>query len=296
MDRQTLPVLGTIGLALRWSLFVLGRHGLAVLILASVTSSLFLSSAWMFPHIKGQEAGLLRIVITVFCGVLSVLLAVATQNEVLLGDAAAAAYPMARGLPHAPGYIWDSLAANLLTVFVPVPFVVALTLAARAIFPAPSIVATGATMVGVALGVLAAAHIGVRVTLRLPSRALGRPLLWRDVWRLGQGNSWRLLLGWALLLSLLALAILGLSAVVLLGLSFAPGALQTVLVAMGDRDIWKYGAGYRAFSAWGAAASIAINALFLVGWVVISAYMAILFGKLSGMQISGPTRKVLARY
>lgn len=123
-----------------------------------------------------------------------------THNEVLRGAAGLNVQTLGWGAGRVVGYAVDSLALTLFVVLVMVPlfFVVIGVTSLRGPF-ALTLVPT-ALIVVMMIGVwLAATVVGFRLMLRLPSRALGQPMPWREVWRLGRGNTGRLVLAYLLL-------------------------------------------------------------------------------------------------
>lgn len=223
-DHVKLPVLSTASLALEWTLFVVRRHWLMVLAYTLVPFSFILIVQRYFPIKVGRNVDptpflMLFGAVPIYSASL-VVLALVTHNEVLRGAAGLDAATLGRGGSRAFGYILDVLLVTLGVLIGVIGIVVIGRLVGLGSHPpGPEGLVV---FVFIALWVLAVLAIQ-RLLLRLPSRALGQPLSWRDVWRLGHGNSWRLL-GCIFLIS--AVVGIGLSAIMLLlQLVFMPNFL-----------------------------------------------------------------------
>lgn len=209
-QRVKFPVFQALKFTCRWTLTVLRKHWVVALIYAVGTlawnyASLILlgdvveaerpPTAMAFVEIYGLNA---------IEGFAFIYLALLTHNEILRGSGgfnAATMGPLGiRGLT----YLFDSLVLLLATLILAMLSVAGITaVVALARIGSWS---TFAVFVGALAVWLAAIGVVTRLSLRLPSRSIGQPMPWNDVWRLGRGNTLRLV-GGTLLLSLTMLAL-----------------------------------------------------------------------------------------
>lgn len=237
-----LPVLGSVKLALLWSLYIVQQHWrlLAIYVLVGWV----LASQWTLMHLKlpssakdgvplnltyavggSVPAGhptvswrvfqpiptwlfLLIVLIGLLMWMALIVLAITTHNEVLRGPSGLNVQTLGKGIGRILGYaldfirIWFVTVLAMLLAFAGIAAI--LTLADRLGLPdwAFSVVSQGMFW----LAILAFAAIESRLLLRLPARALGQVLPWREVQRMGRGNTWRLVAASTLLYILLTLA------------------------------------------------------------------------------------------
>jgi hypothetical protein len=151
-------------------------------------------------------------------------LALLTHNEVLRGAAGLNAQTLGWGARRVLAYALDCLMLMLFYLLVMIPLVLAVAGVFSLLRQFVSPRAPDGLIVVLMIGAwLASVFVGLRLMLRLPSRAVGQPIRWRDAWHLGRGNSLRLVGANGLLLlpmigvALLVLAILYLAS--MLGLA-----------------------------------------------------------------------------
>lgn len=208
-QRVKFPVIEALKFTYGWTLTVLSKHWIVVLIYAVGTLAWNYAGAVMVSNVvtSGRPPttmAFLKIYGFYAVQVLAyIYLALLTHNEILRGSGgfnAATMGPLGiRGLT----YLVDSLVLSLAAVIL-----VVLSGAVIASLVALTRNGSASTLVGV-VGVVAVWLVGIgvitRLSLRLPSRSIGQPMPWNDVWRLGRGNTLRLV-GGTLLLSLAMLA------------------------------------------------------------------------------------------
>ncbi|MFG1278679.1 hypothetical protein [Xanthobacter autotrophicus] len=202
MVDEKIPVFDTVKLALRWGVFVVRRHWLIILIFAAllVATPFVLAAAVKPGQVPGPSFHLLSFAFTLFYSVLSIVLALLTHNEVLRGASGLNAQTLGWGAGRIFGYAIDGLVATLLALLVMVPLFLVIMLLTGLLSQIAPAVSPNAMIVVLMIGIwLAGVCIVVRLALRLPSRALGQPMPWREVWRLGRGNTGRLVLAHLLL-------------------------------------------------------------------------------------------------
>jgi len=194
-ERVKLPVVSTATLSLQWGLVVARRHWLMVIAYAVVPFAFILIFQHFFPLRLGSRVDPWPILV-LFAAVPAysvslVVLALVTHNEVLRGSAGLDGATLGRGGSRAFGYVFDVLLLMLagLASLAALAGVHAVLGRWTGTGPGPSGVVVFAFFAWWVLAVLAIQ----RLLLRLPSRALGRTLSWRKVWRLGRGNTWRML-------------------------------------------------------------------------------------------------------
>ncbi|MFG1190211.1 hypothetical protein [Xanthobacter flavus] len=208
-QRVKFPVFEALKFTYRWTLTVLHKHWIVALIYAVGTLVWNYAGLILLGDVveSGQPPTAMAFVkiygLNAIEGFAFIYLALLTHNEVLRGSGgfnAATMGPLGiRGLT----YLFDSLILFLAAVIL-----VVLSGAVIASIVALLRNGSASTLVGV-VGVVAIWLVGIgvvtRLSLRLPSRSIGQPMPWSDVWRLGRGNTLRLV-GGTLLLSLAMLA------------------------------------------------------------------------------------------
>lgn len=204
------PLFATLKLTLRWTKAIVVRHWGVVLTYLVIS---FLPSGWMalWPE-TAAAAGPSVIDLMIFCSsvvaaVAYVYFALLTYHEVLIGPAGFNQQTIGPFGVRFFTYIFDYFIAVVMTLILMLLVVIALFVVLHTFRP---FIESIFGILGV-FAVLGASVMGVllisRLTLRLPCRAVGRPLPWRDVWHMGRGNSWRLFYGPLLLLLLLVLPV-----------------------------------------------------------------------------------------
>lgn len=194
-DGVKLPVVSTATLTLQWALIVARRHWQLVLAYALVPFVFILAFEHYFPLRIGRSfhpRSLLVLFAAVpIYSVALVGLALVTHNEVLRGTAGLDAATLGRSGSRVLGYILDGA---LVMVGVPASLMGVMAVLGKLVGLGshPPSAAGLIVLPFIALWVLAVLAIQ-RLLLRLPSRAVGQTLPWREVWRLGRGNSWRML-------------------------------------------------------------------------------------------------------
>ncbi|MFS8036433.1 hypothetical protein ACI7BZ_05600 [Xanthobacter sp. AM11] len=193
-----LPVRRSVGLAVRWTVAIVLRHWMVVVLFAVTVG--VVQWALTPSQVVGQPVNpggwflLVNLLVLVAYAVASVVLAMLTHNEVLRGPSGLDAATLGRGPGRGFGYVLDAILVSLIPA-------IGLMLLIAVVSAVAWIVAGGAgtqgvaalTTVGMLVGVLGFAGVVNRLMLRLPSRALGHPDRWGDIWRMGRGNTWRLL-------------------------------------------------------------------------------------------------------
>lgn len=291
MNDEKLPVLSTVKLALRWGVFIVRRHWLIILIFAALLAGMSFAMAAVEPgQVLGGHVLLFSFGFSVLYSVLFILLALVTHNEVLRGAAGLNVQTLGWGAGRVVGYAVDSLALTLFVVLVMVPlfFVVIGVTSLRGPF-ALTLVPT-ALIVVMMIGVwLAAAVVGFRLMLRLPSRALGQPMPWREVWRLGRGNTGRLvlahlLLAVALLVPFLILLLLSLTMTWLL----PDPVMQQSASVVAKAPLWGQWGAVASWTAsispvtsvWDLLLSFFGNALLVAEIVIFCAFLSVAYAEL----------------
>ncbi len=203
-ERVKLPLGETLTLSLRWTKYVLLRHWVTLLGLFGANVGLILAvGLWVLLHVAGGAGtpavfGLLFLVsmLVLTVGVLScVAFAVIVHHEVLVGPAGFNRATLGPRGSRVFRYFLDWVVAGLGTAMAMMIGVLVLLIVSRSLAPKESSIAQ-IVVIPAMLGCSVLAVLTVsRLVLRLPSRAIGRPLPWRDVWRMGRGSSWRLVLG-----------------------------------------------------------------------------------------------------
>ena len=209
-QRVKFPVFEALKFTYRWTLTVLSKHWIVALIYAVGTLAWnYVGVIMLVEFVESGQSPITMTFVKIYGlnaieGFAFIYLALLTHNEVLRGSGgfnAATMGPLGvRGLT----YMFDSLILFLAAVIL-----VVLSGAIIASIVALSRNGSASTLVGV-VGVVAIWLVGIgvvtRLSLRLPSRSIGQPMPWNDVWRLGRGNTLRLV-GGTLLLSLAMLAV-----------------------------------------------------------------------------------------
>ncbi|MFG1283527.1 hypothetical protein [Xanthobacter autotrophicus] len=294
MDHEKLPVFDTVKLALRWGVFVVRRHWLIILIFAAllVATSFVMMAAVEPGQVPGARFHLLSFGFAVLYGVLSIVLALVTHNEVLRGASGLNAQTLGWGAGRVLGYAVDSLVLPLFGLLVMFPLVLVVMLLTGLIRQIAPPMAPDALIVVLIIGAwLASVFVVARLVLRLPSRALGQPMPWRDVWRLGRGNTGRLvlahlLLGVVLLFLLLPLLLLSLTLTWLLPDLFMQQSVSVQATAMAPVwGQWGVVASETALispitSVWGILLSLLGNALLLAEIVIFCAFLSVAYAEL----------------
>ncbi|MEP9350822.1 hypothetical protein [Xanthobacter sp. KR7-225] len=199
--RVKLPVRGTIMLALRWTWAIARHHWLFLLaytLIPGVFMAVIFGSAADFALIPAAAPSAswialdLAIMLADIC--VYVALAVLTHNEVEHGLGSLTGLALGGWIGRAFGYVFD-----FLLLFLGVSLLTMIGLAAMI-----GLLMIGRTLLGPAAiqvplfispFVFMAAYVAVlaRLVLRLPTRALGHPMPWSEVWSMGRGNTLRLL-------------------------------------------------------------------------------------------------------
>lgn len=209
------PFWRSLSWSLQWAFAVALRH--------QVTFAAYVAAAALIGllMLAAPSAGTL---VWFLYGFSLTVLALVTHNEVLRGHAGLDAETLGRGGGRVVGYVLDTVLIVLFLTLITVVPAVAASLLVSLISPAPSDVA--AILLAI-VAVVALLVLFGRLSLRLPSRALGAPLPWRQVWSLGSGNTLGLVLGPVLLA--LPLSAIELAAQLLISDDFAT-LVQTVLL------------------------------------------------------------------
>jgi len=294
MENEKLPIVGTVKLALRWGFFVVRRHWLIILIFAALlVAASFVLAATVEPgQVPGPSFHLLSFAFTFFYSVLSIVLALLTHNEVLRGASGLNAQTLGWGAGRIFGYAIDGLVATLLALLVMVPLFLVIMLLTGLLSQIAPAVSPNAMIVVLMIGIwLAGVCIVVRLALRLPSRALGQPMPWREVWRLGRGNTGRLvlahlLLAVVLLFLFLPLLLLSLTLTWLLPDLFMQQSVSVQATA--TAPVWgQWGVVASETtsispitSVWGILLSLLGNALLLAEIVIFCAFLSVAYAEL----------------
>lgn len=210
-----LPVFATLRLALRWSLAIMRGHRGMVLAYFFAYLAFWTYLAWAFPvGSPAAELGLPRYTLIYGGGTFVLIftqafLAFMVHDEILRG---AAGFDWATMGPRGAraffyfrdGWLVLTVALVVMALLRTALLGLALLLLGRWVFQGHW---GGSLIVILAhfIAWLAATLTFLRLFLRLPSRALGHPLTWRQVWRMGRGNSWRLIAGASMPLLLVAI-------------------------------------------------------------------------------------------
>lgn len=241
-DPVKLPVRASLRQTFRWCRVIARRHlGLLlayVVLLWAMQTLAAMSLPVVITLVFTFNAGRMQVLIgsDVIFGLIATFAALIIHNEVLRGPAGFDRATMGRMGARAIGYALDAflilLAASLSTLLP----VVAVGVLQKVVGAGPLVAALLSVASGVA-GFLLAAAMASRLSLRLPSRSLGRPLRWSEVWRMGRGNTPRLMAG--MLVPLLLVACVA-SALVVPVQTLAPAAPPPSdlfqLVSMGATD------------------------------------------------------------
>lgn len=225
-QRVKFPVFEALKFTYGWTLTVLSKHWIVALIYAVGTLAWHYAGAIMLRDVVPSGRPPITVTLVIIHGLNTIeafafiYLALLTHNEVLRGSGGLNAATMGplgiRGLT----YLIDSVVLFLATVLL-----VVLSGAVIAAVVALVRMDTVSTFVGV-VGVVALWLVGIgvvtRLSLRLPSRSIGQPMPWSDVWRLGRGNTVRLMGGILLIL----LAMLAVVVIVVLPLQFLFGSFS----------------------------------------------------------------------
>lgn len=295
MESEKLPVFGTVGLALRWGLFVVLRHWWIILIFAIPLVAL--SYATLAVVEQGQlpslRFSLLSLAQWVLLDVLSIVLALLTHNEVLRGTAGLNAQTLGWGAVRVVAYFLDSLMLTLFGLLVMLLLVgtVGGMFSLFRQFVAPH--APDALIIVLMIGAwLTTVLIALRLMLRLPSRALGQPIPWREAWRLARGNSVRLFgaIG-LLLLAMIGMALPVLAIVYLASMLGLAGPSQETLAVTAKVPIqgqWSFMAnqtisvpGGSTFTLWGALLALLNYFTALAGSVFFFALLSVAYAELN---------------
>lgn len=211
-----IPLPATLTLTLQWAKVIAQRHwGLILAIalfpgfaLAGVILLVLTSEFTGLSGIAGIAIFSIMSFIFFFISILAyTYLALITHNEVLIGRAGfnrSTVGPM--GL-RAFGYLFDTVLSVLIgavAIFVPGGIILGMMqVVMQVILQLNKPVLSILSVLAVLSVWISAVLVISRLMLRLPSRAIGRPLSWSVVWRMGKGNSWRLFGGNILLLLVL---------------------------------------------------------------------------------------------
>jgi len=229
------PVFPTLTLTLEHSLAIARRHWGLVAVYVLWAIAILAVLVFALPKIEmGRPVDPAQIV-TFFAlffllwplyGASLVILAIVTHNEILCGAGDLDSATLGRGGSRVFGYILD------IVTLVFAYFLLVILLLGLVVNLVPIVVGGARPDLPVAFGVLGGWLVIVllltRMSLRLPGRAIGQALPWAEVWRLGRGNTWRLI-GGSILLSLalwVALGILGAPAQIAMTHEVLQGAMN----------------------------------------------------------------------
>lgn len=223
-----LPVFATFRQARRWSLAIMRGHRGMVLAYFFAYLAFWAYVAWAFPvGSPAAELGSPSYTLISVGGAFVLIfaqafLALIVHNEILRGAAGFDRATMGSRGARAFAYFRDGWLVLIVSLVVmallrTALLGLALWLLGRGVFQGHW---GGSLIVVLAQFVawLAAILMFLRLFLGLPSRALGHPLNWRQVWRMGRGNSWRLIAGASM--PFLLVAILALVGGILLAMVF----------------------------------------------------------------------------
>lgn len=213
--RVKVPVRGSVQLAFQWSLYVFKKHWRLIAVFVAV--GVVLTGPWFAPHFGtvGQPGGpvapkpvapemapgwgiapVLGLVVVFLLVILvpMIVLALVTHNEMLRGRAGLNAETLGRGPGRILGYALDHVAISftvfLLILLAGISSAVIVAIYRALQLPAwPMKLAVFVFVLGCPLVMVV---VPARLMLRLPGRALGQVLPWREVRRMGRGNTWRL--------------------------------------------------------------------------------------------------------
>lgn len=200
---RRLPIFETTWLTLRWSLAIYLRHwklpllyGAALFIIGGVLLGYvgrILTAPPAQPHAATQLVHVLAGQLFWCLYVLALApLALLTHDEVAHGLSRREGPRPCRASARIAGYALDWITVSAIVLpMVPLAAMASGYLGLGLGLP------KGYALIVLATAVVAAAltalGCGCRLLLRLPSRAQGHPLAWREAWRLGRGNALRLL-------------------------------------------------------------------------------------------------------
>lgn len=225
-QRVKLPVWGSVKLTFQWSLYIVRRHWwlIAIYVLVFWATAIpwiglqpqmtqgpggcvpteHLSCSWsVFQPITGGQF-LIVVFIALLLWTALVMLALITHHEVLRGPAGLNAETLGKGAGRVLGYFLDFLRIWFVTVLAMLLVFAGIAAAGTVAFWL-ELLDWMFFVLAMSIFWLALAAVQARLLLRLPSRALGQVLPWREVQRMGRGNTWRLVAASTLLYILLTL-------------------------------------------------------------------------------------------
>lgn len=236
-DPVKLPVVGALKLTLRWCMFIMRRHLTLVLVYSAILWGMQALAAVSLPFFINFNIQVNKALVRLFIGsdaiyaCIAVFLLLIIHNEVLRGPAGFNRETMGRWNSRAFGYIFDCVLIGVFaTAFSAIAGVAAFSLL-NWVVGSNSAVATFLGFFCSAGVVFVAVAFVARLSLRLPSRSIGQVLPWPDVWRMGRGNTGRLIVG--MLVPVLSIMLVVIAIVVPVeALSppapASPGLIQTV--------------------------------------------------------------------
>jgi len=221
-DGVKLPVIETVKLSVRWTLAILVKHWLLVLLIVLVPvlvaiplRLVILPDASLQPLTPASahvtRDALLGGALQIFIILLSIILALVSHNEVLKGSGGFNAQTLGPSGGRFFGYALDTFIIAFIFI---VPIIIASGLLIFFRYAASNIAYYIMFIVFIIVLLFSLVSF-TRLSLRFPSRAVGELLPWGAVWRLGRGNTLRLI-GGEILVSILILV----PAVPVLALSF----------------------------------------------------------------------------
>ncbi|MEP9354113.1 hypothetical protein ABLE93_11015 [Xanthobacter sp. KR7-65] len=310
MHDEKLPVFGTVKLALLWGVFVVRRHWLIILIFALPLVAISFAERVVVEQeqVASWHFGLLSLAQWVLLSLLSIVLALVTHNEVLRGPAGLNVQTLGWGAGRVVGYAVDSLVLMLFGALVIFPLIFAVMGVTSLLRQFAPPLAPDALIILLILGAwLAAVFVSLRLMLRLPSRALGQPIKWREAWRLGRGNSVRLLGIHAILFfAMVATAVVVMAIQYLasmLGFADLDGETLTVQSRVPIQGQWSFIAnatvslaGGSIFSVWTAVFALLGNVLILAELVFFFALWSLVYAELERIQDARTPQTVGSRF
>lgn len=182
-----LPFILSMKWSVQWTIAVALRHQVAVA--TYMAGGVLLSLLFMG---EPMLVGLGWIVL----GVASIALALVTHNEVLCGPSGFNAAILGQSGGRIFSYFLDCMVLGVLIfLIILIPTFLVILIASVESAEGSAMVWGGIILITSIIGLV----ITSRLALRLPSRAIGMPMAWGDVWRLGAGHTLVLVLAPVLL-------------------------------------------------------------------------------------------------
>lgn len=188
-----LPFILSMKWSVQWAIAIALRHQLAIA--AYMGGAVLLSLLFVGEPVL---VGLGWIVL----GVASIALALVTHNEVLCGPSGFDAAALGQSGGRIFSYFLDCLVLGvLITLIILIPTFLVILIAGIEDAEGGAVVWGGIILIMSIIGLIGTS----RLALRLPSRAIGTPMAWGEIWRLGAGHTLVLVLAPILLSIPLAL-------------------------------------------------------------------------------------------